>query len=48
MSDKYRRVEKPKDKDETINPNEIRITTAGRIRIYIGYASSIFKEKKWY
>src|SRR5690606_18597284 len=45
MADKYRRVEKPKDKDESINENEIRVTTQGKMRLYIGYATTIFKEK---
>jgi len=44
--DKYRRVEKPKQSDETINENEIRITTQGKMRSYISYASSLFQEKK--
>lgn len=43
--DKYRRVEKPKPQDETINENEIRITTQGKMRNYISYASSLFQVK---
>eukprot|EP01115_Flamella_aegyptia_P011004 TRINITY_DN5006_c0_g1_i3.p1 TRINITY_DN5006_c0_g1~~TRINITY_DN5006_c0_g1_i3.p1 ORF type:complete len:135 (+),score=64.73 TRINITY_DN5006_c0_g1_i3:131-535(+) len=45
MADKYRRVEKVKATDEPIKENEIRVTTQGRIRIYINYATTIFKEK---
>lgn len=41
--DKYRRVEKPKQQDETISENEIRITTQGKMRNYISYASSLFQ-----
>lgn len=44
MADKYRRVEKPKA-EEPIKENEIRVTTQGRIRIYVNYATTIFKEK---
>jgi len=46
MADKYRRVEKAKkERDETINENEIRVTFQGRIRQYLNYATTVFKEK---
>ena len=45
MADKYVRVEKTKVNEEPIKENEIRITTQGRMRIYINYATSIFNEK---
>jgi len=44
--DKYRRVEKPKPQEEPINENEIRITTQGKMRNYISYASNLFQEKQ--
>ncbi|KAG9442800.1 hypothetical protein H6P81_018654 [Aristolochia fimbriata] len=42
--DRYQRVEKPKA-DTPINENEIRITTQGRMRSYITYATSLLQEK---
>jgi len=44
--DKYRRVEKVKPQEENINETEIRITTQGKMRNYISYASNLFTEKK--
>lgn len=38
--DRYQRVEKPKA-DTPINENEIRITTQGRMRNYITYATTL-------
>jgi hypothetical protein len=40
--DRYQRVEKPKA-DAPINENEIRITTQGRMRNYITYATTLFQ-----
>jgi hypothetical protein len=40
--DRYQRVEKPKA-DGPINENEIRITTQGRMRNYITYATTLFQ-----
>jgi hypothetical protein len=40
--DRYQRVEKPKA-DTPINENEIRITTQGRMRNYITYATTLFQ-----
>lgn len=40
--DRYQRVEKPKE-DTPINENEIRITTQGRMRNYITYATTLFQ-----
>ncbi|XP_068646772.1 uncharacterized protein [Aristolochia californica] len=42
--DRYQRVEKPKA-GTPINENEIRITTQGRMRSYITYATSLLQEK---
>lgn len=42
--DRYQRVEKPKA-EILINENEIRITTQGRMRNYITYATTILQEK---
>jgi DNA-binding protein Alba len=42
--DKYRRVEKPKTETE-IQENEIRITTQGKMRNYITYATNLFQQK---
>lgn len=42
--DRYQRVEKPKE-ETPINENEIRITTQGRMRNYITYATTLFQEK---
>ncbi|XP_010266872.1 PREDICTED: ribonuclease P protein subunit p25-like protein isoform X2 [Nelumbo nucifera] len=42
--DRYQRVEKPKA-ETPINENEIRITTQGRMRSYITYATSLLQEK---
>ncbi|KAI4389993.1 hypothetical protein MLD38_002152 [Melastoma candidum] len=42
--DRYQRVEKPKV-GVTIEPNEIRITSLGRMRSYITYAMSLLQEK---
>ncbi|KAI0499448.1 hypothetical protein KFK09_020351 [Dendrobium nobile] len=43
--DRYRRVEKPRE-ETPINDNEIRITTQGRMRSYITYATSLLQEKE--
>ncbi|RWW63369.1 hypothetical protein BHE74_00029455 [Ensete ventricosum] len=40
--DRYQRVEKPRE-ETPINENEIRITTQGRMRNYITYATSLFQ-----
>ncbi|XP_074556413.1 uncharacterized protein LOC141812256 [Curcuma longa] len=42
--DRYQRVEKPKEQTP-INQNEIRITTQGRMRNYITYATSLLQAK---
>jgi len=42
--DKYRQVEKKKP-DNEIKENEIRITTQGKMRNFISYATTLFKEK---
>uniref|UniRef100_A0A5B7A8S6 DNA/RNA-binding protein Alba-like domain-containing protein n=1 Tax=Davidia involucrata TaxID=16924 RepID=A0A5B7A8S6_DAVIN len=42
--DRYQRVEKPRP-ETAINENEIRITTQGRMRNYITYATTLFQEK---
>lgn len=42
--DRYQRVEKPKA-DSPINENEIRITSQGRMRNYITYATTLLQEK---
>ncbi|RZC64875.1 hypothetical protein C5167_008561 [Papaver somniferum] len=42
--DRYQRVEKPRP-DTPINENEIRITTQGRMRNYITYATTLLQEK---
>ncbi|KAJ0097170.1 hypothetical protein Patl1_27668 [Pistacia atlantica] len=42
--DRYQRVEKPKT-ETPINENEIRITTQGRMRNYITYATTLLQEK---
>uniref|UniRef100_A0A1D1YMR5 Alba-like protein C9orf23 n=1 Tax=Anthurium amnicola TaxID=1678845 RepID=A0A1D1YMR5_9ARAE len=42
--DRYQRVEKPRE-ETPINENEIRITTQGRTRNYITYATSLLQEK---
>ncbi|XP_044474798.1 ribonuclease P protein subunit p25-like protein [Mangifera indica] len=42
--DRYQRVEKPKA-ETPINENEIRITTQGRMRNYITYATTLLQEK---
>ncbi|CAI0555064.1 unnamed protein product [Linum tenue] len=42
--DRYQRVEKPKA-ETPINENEIRITTQGRMRNYISYATALLQEK---
>ncbi|KAF3440507.1 hypothetical protein FNV43_RR18791 [Rhamnella rubrinervis] len=43
--DRYQRVEKPKADTTPINENEIRITTQGRMRNYITYATTLLQEK---
>jgi len=43
--DKYLRVETSKP-EETINKNEIRVTTQGKMRRYISYATSLFQDKQ--
>lgn len=40
--DRYQRVEKPRE-ETPINENEIRITTQGRVRNYITYATTLFQ-----
>lgn len=41
--DKYRRVEKSKNHDESpVEANEIRITQQGNVRSYISYANGLF------
>lgn len=40
--DRYQRVEKPRP-ETTINENEIRITTQGRMRNYITYATTLLQ-----
>ncbi|GAB4847700.1 hypothetical protein Ancab_026762 [Ancistrocladus abbreviatus] len=42
--DRYQRVEKPKA-ETPINENEIRITTQGRMRNYITYATTLLQQK---
>jgi len=42
--EKYKRVEKQKVSEE-IKENEIRVTTQGKMRNYISYATNLFKEK---
>ncbi|XP_010930953.2 uncharacterized protein [Elaeis guineensis] len=42
--DRYQRVEKPRA-ETPINENEIRITTQGRTRNYITYATTLLQEK---
>lgn len=40
--DQYRRVDVPKEADE-IADNEIRVTQAGKVRKYIGYATQMLQ-----
>jgi hypothetical protein len=40
--DRYQRVEKPRE-DAPIKENEIRITTQGRMRNYITYATALLQ-----
>jgi len=42
--DKYRRVTKSKPETSEIKENEIRITTQGKMRSYIAYATSLFQK----
>uniref|UniRef100_A0A1D1XPJ0 Alba-like protein C9orf23 n=1 Tax=Anthurium amnicola TaxID=1678845 RepID=A0A1D1XPJ0_9ARAE len=42
--DRYQRVEKPRE-ETPISENEIRITTLGRMRSYISYATTLLEEK---
>jgi len=42
--DKYEKVEKPRE-ETTIKENEIRITTKGKMRNSISYATTLFREK---
>ncbi|XP_020582008.1 uncharacterized protein LOC110025722 [Phalaenopsis equestris] len=42
--DRYQRIDKPRE-ETPINKNEIRITTQGRMRSYITYASSLLQEE---
>nr|XP_019710819.1 TATA-binding protein-associated factor 2N isoform X2 [Elaeis guineensis] len=42
--DRYQRVEKPREETPT-NENEIRVTSQGRMRNYITYATSLLQEK---
>ncbi|KAF9613868.1 hypothetical protein IFM89_012416 [Coptis chinensis] len=44
LMDRYQRVEKPRAKTP-INENEIRITTQGRMRNYITYATTLLQDK---
>lgn len=41
--DRYQRVEKPRSENSPINENEIRITTQGRMRNYITYATTLLQ-----
>lgn len=43
--DRYQRVDKPKEESK-INENEIRVTSQGRVRNYISYATLLLQEKK--
>eukprot|EP00026_Physarum_polycephalum_P009305 Phypoly_transcript_09423.p1 GENE.Phypoly_transcript_09423~~Phypoly_transcript_09423.p1 ORF type:complete len:328 (+),score=51.45 Phypoly_transcript_09423:194-1177(+) len=43
--DKYRRVEKPKSDLTDIRENEVRITTQGKMRNYISYATNLLSEQ---
>ena len=43
--DKYRRVEKPKSDLSEIRENEVRITTQGKMRNYISYATNLLSEQ---
>ena len=40
--DRYHRVEKPRA-DKTVDENEIRITSQGRMRSYISYAMTLLQ-----
>jgi len=42
--EKYRRVEKPKSEFSDIKENEIRITTQGKMRNYISYATNLLAD----
>jgi DNA-binding protein Alba len=42
--DRYQRVEKPRE-EAPIKENEIRITTQGRMRNYITYATTLLQDK---
>lgn len=42
--DKYRRVDKPKSEFSDIKENEIRITTQGKMRNYISYATNLLSD----
>jgi len=42
--EKYEKIEKPRE-DPKIQDNEIRITTKGKVRNSISYATTLFKEK---
>jgi len=44
--EKYKRVEKNKQPEEAISENEIRITTQGKMRNYISYATNLFGPEK--
>jgi len=44
--EKYKRVEKSKQLEEAISENEIRITTQGKMRNYISYATNLFGPEK--
>ena len=43
---KYTKVKKATKTDEKINPNEIRITSTGKTRSYISYATNLLQENK--
>jgi DNA-binding protein Alba len=46
MNGKYTKVKKTTPTDEKINANEIRITSTGKTRSYISYATNILQENK--
>eukprot|EP00013_Stygamoeba_regulata_P017579 CAMPEP_0177674720 /NCGR_PEP_ID=MMETSP0447-20121125/26747_1 /TAXON_ID=0 /ORGANISM="Stygamoeba regulata, Strain BSH-02190019" /LENGTH=50 /DNA_ID=CAMNT_0019182917 /DNA_START=35 /DNA_END=183 /DNA_ORIENTATION=+ len=43
--EKYRRVAKPRPEPSEIQENEIRVTTQGKMRNYITYATNLFTDK---
>jgi hypothetical protein len=40
--EKYRRAEKPRQNEEPIKENELRVTTQGKMRSSISYATGLF------